>query len=569
MQEHAPDGTHRQDIGPQTEVGKAIFRQKYAMQGESFRDVCNRVASGLSDNHDHYHAFREILLTQRFLPGGRIYASIGTSKNVCSHNCFVSGTISDSFVDGPDSIMDRAKEAAATMRMGGGIGYDFSTLRPRGALIKRLQSNATGPISFMHIFDSIGLATCSSGHRRGAQMGILRVDHPDIEEFVHAKNNSGALTGFNISVAITDDFMRAVESGATEFPLVFDGQVHSTINPQQLWELIMRSAWDWAEPGVVFIDKMNAENNLWYRELIAATNPCSEQPLPPYGACLLGSFNLPKYIQENRLFDYTQLEDDIPHVVRAMDNVNGVAKYPLPEQRVEALNKRRMGLGVTGLANAIEAMGHPYGSDKFLSHMHTILVTLKEGAYAASAMLAKEKGPFPLFDLPLYMESPFIQRLSAEIKGMIEDYGIRNSHLISMAPTGTISLTADNVSSSIEPTFALVSEVLIHTPEDGAKTVTMQDYGNRVFGTTPKVSKDVTSHEHLNVLCAAQLHTDSAVSKTCNVPPTMPWDEFKELYHRAWRRGAKSCAVYNTGGKRGAALTAAVGDTCLTGTCDI
>lgn len=561
--------------GPQTPVGQAIFSQKYAQPGETFREACNRVASPLADSDEHYHAFRGALLDQRFIPGGRIWASIGTTKLTCAHNCFVSGVIEDSFVDGPGNIMQRAAEAAATMRMGGGIGYDFSGLRPRGSLIKKLNSDASGPVSFMHIFDAVCLATCSSGHRRGAQMGVLRVDHPDIEEFIHAKNNREKLTGFNISVAITDGFMEAVQRGG-EFPLQFEGQVYRTINAGALWENIMRSAWDWAEPGVLFIDRMNSQNNLSYCETITATNPCSEQPLPPFGACLLGSFNLTKYVERGIRRDWTfngeRMLADVPHVVRAMDNVNSIARYPLPEQLHEAVSKRRMGIGVTGMANAFEALGHAYGSDDFIMDMHAVLSKLRDAVYEASAELAASKGSFPLFEREAYLSTPFIEAMSAHTRMMIDKHGIRNSHLISMAPTGTISLIADNVSSGIEPVFAKRLTNTIHTP-DGPQKVEVTDYGFANFGTEPRTAAEVSADEHVRVLCAAQLYTDSAVSKTCNVPPTMPWSDFKALYHKAWRLGAKSCAVFNTGGKRAGVLEAVEVDApqvdCASGVCSI
>jgi len=565
-----------QKYGPQTAAGQLILSKKYAQKGEDWRAVSNRVASALSDGKDHYHAFRKILLDQRFVPGGRILAGAGTSKSVCLHNCFVSGTIEDSFVEGRGSIMERASEAAATMRMGGGIGYDFSTLRPRGSLIRKLGSSASGPVSFMGIFNAVCLATCSSGHRRGAQMGVLRVDHPDIEEFIHAKQDQTSLTGFNISVGVTDEFMAAVDAGS-EFPLRFAGETYRTIDARRLWEEIMRSAWDWAEPGILFIDRMNIENNLSYCEHIAATNPCSEQPLPPYGACLLGSFNFTKYLipdtGKHCLFNASQLADDMSHVVRAMDNVNDVAKYPLPEQLHEALQKRRIGLGVMGLANAGEACGFPYGSESFLGWMHRVFVIMKNAAYSASAMLAAEKGPFPLFDRDAYVERPYISRLSPATVNAIKEHGIRNSHLISCAPTGTIALICDNVSSGIEPTFALRARNTYWT-EDGPQQ--FEVVGVNFLGTTPRTSAEVTADEHINVLCAAQLHTDSAVSKTCNVTGAMPWEDFKALYQKAYRRGAKSCSVFNSDGKRFGVLTAvADGDVpeampdCPTGTCDI
>lgn len=311
-----------EQYGPQTPFAEEIHKSKYRGEGESFREAMNRVASALSDDDRHYQAFRDILLHQRFMPAGRIQTSMGSSKGTTPYNCYVSGTIEDSFVSGDGCIMDRAKEAAATMRMGGGIGYDFSSLRPRGDFIRKLQSKSSGPVSFMDIFDSVCRCVASSGHRRGAQMGVLRVDHPDIEEFVHAKQNSDRLTGFNVSVAVTDKFMEAVENDRM-FPLQWAGKVYKEIRARDLWETIMRSTWDWAEPGVLFIDRINEMNNLYYCETIAATNPCGEQPLPPYGACLLGSFNLVKYLHQDPdtcdkrlVFDFDQFSEDVFEVVR-------------------------------------------------------------------------------------------------------------------------------------------------------------------------------------------------------------------------------------------------------------
>lgn len=563
-----------QEYGPQTAFGQLILKKKYALPGEDWRDIANRVAYALSDNSQFYHTLREPILRQWFVPAGRILAGAGTTKNVTLFNCFASGTISDSYVDGPGSIMDRAKEAAATMRMGGGIGYDFSTLRPRNSMIKKLQSNATGPVSFMHIFDAVGLATCSSGHRRGAQMGILRVDHPDIEEFIHAKQDQHSLTGFNISVAVTDAFMQAVERGDAEFPLTFEGQTYRTINPGALWEAIMRSAWDWAEPGVVFINRMNDYNNLIYCEQIATTNPCSEQPLPPYGACNLGSMNLPKFLLElnghPRAFNHDALARTVTTAVRALDMVNDVSTYPLPEQKNEALSKRRVGLGVMGLANAIESLGFQYGSEEFIAAAHKIFSTLANSAYRASALLAKEKGPFPLYDRDQYHRSLYLSTLNDDVQDLIWEHGIRNSHLISMAPTGTINLVADNVSGGIEPTLELRSSITVHLPEQGETKIETQDYAYANLGIIPKISSEVTANEHIDVLCCAQKYTDSACSKTCNVTGAMPWTDFKAIFHKAWRRGAKSCSVFNKDGKRGAAVVASTEQSgCATGTCDI
>lgn len=894
------------EYGPRTEAADSLHAMKYRAVGEDFREAMNRVAFGLKDSDRHYHELRQILLHQRFCPGGRIQGAIGASKEVTGYNCFVSGTIADSFVSGGGSIMDRAKEAAATMRMGGGIGYDFSTLRPRGDLITKLQSQSSGPVSFMHIFDAVCLATSSSGHRRGAQMGVLRVDHPDVEEFVRAKQNAHALLGFNISLAVTDEFMEAVE-GSKEFELRFNGRVYKTVDAASLWEKIMRSTWDYAEPGVVFIDRINNDNNLWYCETIAATNPsmpagtmvhcsqgivpidqledqkfhvkvfdgtwasakcflsaedaeileldfgggrtvqctpehkwpvlvngryvrvtankltpgdaiplnrnenlghklrmdlaredglmtglifgngsygqrkdddryyisisfnkedtdlseraaryfgvnitsrehedviqvsrsssayeflvkvglslekdksslpstvwqsnddfvigfvdglfstdgyigdaktsyvnftnrdanaarevgillgfhgiscsmqssssyqngkrylrtdlrinhngakrfatvfnlssyrkqerleklvsiptrqhetsthlvlksvrtvgrgkvwdisvdhedhvfptewcytgnCSEQPLPPFGACLLGSFNLAKYVKTrpshpgevSYYIDTDQLKADIPPVIRGMDNVVDRTRYPLAEQKAEALSKRRMGIGVMGLANALEACGYPYGSTQFLSQMEMLLGIIEYGCYEASSDLAREKGAFPLFDAERYLKGTHIKQFPDYLQERIKYHGMRNSHLTSIAPTGTISMCADNVSGGIEPVFAYSITRQINTPT-GPTLVNVEDYGSAFLGIRGQLARDVTAKEHIAVLAVAQRHVDSAVSKTVNMTSDMPWEDFKQLYKTAWSFGCKGCSTFNSDGKRLALLVA-------------
>lgn len=578
-------------MGPTHPHSDQVHAEKYRGEGESFREAMNRIASGLSDGPGHYSAFRDALLHMRYLPAGRVQAAIGSSRHITPYNCFVSGTIHDSFVHGDErgenSIMDIAKQAAATMRMGGGIGYDWSTLRPRRDLIKGVQSQTDGPLAFMPIMDAVCKATSSAGNRRGAQMGVLRIDHPDILHYIRAKQPSDKLaalwelveelpgdwpnrdqlvqalqetlqlTGFNLSIGVTDEFMDCLAAGRP-FPLKFGGRVYNEIDPAELWETVMRSTWDWAEPGVLFIDTINRLNNLWYCEYIAATNPCGEQPLPPYGACLLGSFNLTKYVtpcttrvhdRGNWSFDWAQLVDDIPHVVRAMDNVVDYAIYPLPQQEAEAKSKRRMGLGITGLANAAEALGHPYGSAGFLEFQRRVLEVIRDQSYAASVELAREKGAFPLFDADRYCSGEFIKTLPPELQADIRRYGIRNSHLTSIAPTGTISYTADNVSSSIEPVIMYEGQRIMKTSE-GDTIVDIQDYGVWAFGVHGKVSEDVTAQEHIDVLATAANLVDSAVSKTCNVSPRMPWEEFKSLYVQAYSRGAKGCTTFNPGGKR-------------------
>lgn len=846
---------------------------KYRQPGETFRDAMNRVASALTrdDQPAVYHQFREMLIEMRFMPAGRVQSSIGASRDVTPYNCYVSGTIPDSFVtrdnEHDSSIMHRAEQAAQTMRMGGGIGYDFSTLRPSGALIKKLQSHSSGPLAFMRVFDAVCRATASAGHRRGAQMGVLRVDHPDIVSFITAKHDQDTLSGFNISVAVTDEFMEAVARRST-FTLRFGGQEYQEIDAVELWETIMRSTWDWAEPGVLFIDTINRMNNLWYAETIAATNPCvtgeteiltragwqridglvgqridvwnghqwsevepritgenqpllsvslsdgsvlectpyhkfiladgrrvearelrssdrlmrfsypivdggervadayeqgffqgdgwfdqrgrawiglwgskkdllsefdaqkiyeypcsgyegtdttqtslrlylgkgskrpkgfvpdttwdvqsrlewlagladsdgcvkwnsedsvciqisakdydfchrvirllatlgvhsslapmkdcwrfgvrssdllalqrigfrtrrlkitknnpnraaapfvrvvsvedggiadkvycftehhnhsavfggvytaqcGEQPLPPHGACLLGSFNLARYISgdgRTHWFDWDQLEDDVRIAVRCMDQIVDVARYPLAEQAREAKSKRRMGLGVCGLANAAETLGHPYGSAAFLSWEGEVLQRINRAAYRASARLAAERGTFPLYDAERYLAGQFIQSLDDETHDLIRKHGIRNSHLTSIAPTGTISMCADNVSSGIEPVFSAVTQRPVNTP-DGPVIATMRDYALETFGTEPRVASEVTAQQHVQALVVASQHVDSAVSKTCNVDGRMPWAEFKGLYLSAYEGGAKGATTFNADGKRMALLT--------------
>ncbi len=539
-------------LGPTLAVSEEIHKMKYRGEGESFKEAMTRVADALKDDEFHYHLFRDTLLNQRFLPAGRVQSAMGAPMAVTPYNCFVSHTIEDSM----KGITDAVASAAETMRLGGGIGYDFSTLRPRGDNIATLGSRSSGPISFMGIFDALCKTIASAGHRRGAQMGVLRVDHPDIEEFITVKNNHDVLTQFNISVGITDDFMEAVKNDET-FDLVFEGRKYKTVKAKPLWEKILRSTWDWAEPGVLFIDRMNKKNNLWYCETIAATNPCAEQPLPPNGACLLGSFNLTKYIKESNIglvFDYEQFKFDIPHVIRAMDNVVDRAIYPLEAQRKEALNKRRMGIGLTGVANAIEALGHPYGSASFLVVLEKIMETLRDSSYLASVSLAIEKGAFPLYDEQL-LESDFAKTLPTHIREAIKTHGLRNSHLLSIAPTGTISLSADNVSSGIEPVFSLGYDRTIQTFE-GPITERVDDYGYRVFGVEGKTVADLSVMDHVRVLNVASHFVDSACSKTCNVGDEVKWEEFKDVYMEAYEGGASGCTTFRASGKRFGILTA-------------
>ena len=546
--------------GPSIGISEEIHKMKYRSVGETFKEAMTRVADALKDGEEHFEAFRGILYNMRFLPAGRVQSAMGAPRRVTPYNCFVSMTIEDSM----HGIMEAAANAAKTMQLGGGIGYDFSTLRPHGSLIRSLDSKSSGPMSFMGIFDAVCKTIASAGHRRGAQMAVLRVDHPDIETFIRAKNNSTELTQFNMSVGVTDEFMQAVKDDA-DFDLVFEGQVYRTVSATALWDDILRSTWDWAEPGILFIDRINNKNNLHYCETIAATNPCGEQPLPPNGACLLGSFNLVKYVKHNGIqsgdkatFDYEKLKADIPHVVRAMDNVVDRAVYPLPAQEKEAKDKRRMGLGVTGVANAIEALSFPYGSPEFMDTMEEIMRTIRDGCYRASIELAKEKGPFPLYSHK-FLDSGFAETLPGDIRNDIGEYGIRNSHLLSVAPTGTISLSADNVSSGIEPVFSHYYDRTIQT-FDGPRVERVEDYGVREFGVKGMAADALSVFDHVRVLNLASKYVDSACSKTCNVGDDVTWEQFKDVYMQAYDGGSSGCTTFRASGKRFGILNASTSE---------
>lgn len=539
------------------DVIATVCNPKYLEGNELHRDAMARIAETLKDDDEHFQTILHILRRQAFLPGGRIHSSIGAARQTTAFNCYVSGTIEDSRL----GIFKRLQEAAQTMGLGGGDGFDFSTIRPRGALIKSQGSHASGPVSYMKVWDTMCATIASAGNRRGAMMGTLRVDHPDIEEFIDAKREAGQLTNFNISVAITDNFMYAVKHDLP-FDLEFDGIVYKTVLARKLWDKIMRSTWAHAEPGVLFIDTINKKNNLWYDEEISTTNPCGEQPLPPNGACLLGSFNLTKYIQPRYVidrvtdegngptyqagweFDFEQLCLDIPPIVRMMDNVIDNTIYPLPEQEQEAKRKRRMGLGITGLANTAEILGLSYGSPRMIAFMKEVMTLIRDEAYQASVELAKEKGPFPAFDKGVYPSGQFIKTLPLDIQKDITTYGIRNSHLLSIAPTGTISLFAGNISSGIEPPFSLEYERRTIMPDGSVQWWPVYDYAYDQYGVEGKTSGDLSATEHIEVLVEASKLVDSACSKTCNVGEQVTFSEFKDLYMMAYDGGASGCTTY-------------------------
>jgi ribonucleoside-diphosphate reductase alpha chain len=508
--------------------------------------------------------FAAALAGHRFLPAGRILAGAGTSRAVTLFNCFVMGTIADSM----DGIFSALREAALTLQQGGGIGYDFSTLRPRGAPVKGVGADASGPVSFMEVWDAMCRTIMSAGSRRGAMMATLRVDHPDIEEFIEAKRTPGRLSNFNLSVLVTDAFMAAVKAD-DDWHLNFGGQVHRTVRARDLWTRIMRSTYDYAEPGVIFIDRINALNNLGYVETIAATNPCGEQPLPPYGACLLGSINLARLVknpfEDGAHLDLAELEKLTAAAVRMLDNAIDVSRFPLEAQAREAAAKRRIGLGVTGLADALIFCKVKYGSLDSLILVKTWLATLSNAAYRASIELAREKGAFPLFDREQYLARPHIQALPPDIIAGIASHGIRNALLTSIAPTGTISLFAENVSSGIEPVFAFDYTRKVLQPDGTRTRETVEDYAVRAFrvrfgadAALPDYfvnAQVIAPADHLAVQAAAQPFIDSAISKTINVPRDIAFEDFAGVYLSAYEQGCKGCTTYRPNDVTGSVLS--------------
>ena len=507
--------------------------------------------------------FGEALAGYRFLPAGRILAGAGTERAVTLFNCFVMGRIEDDL----SGIFSHLREAALTMQQGGGIGYDFSTLRPKGALVKGVGADASGPLSFMDVWDSMCRTIMSAGARRGAMMGTLRCDHPDIEDFIDAKRNAERLRNFNLSVLVTDTFMAAVDADRS-WDLVFEGTLYKTVSARGLWDRLMRATYDVAEPGVIFIDRINAANNLSYCETIYATNPCGEQPLPPYGACLLGSINLAALVQqpfsERAALDEDELANLTRKAVRFLDDVIDVSKFPLPAQEQEAKAKRRIGLGVTGLADALIFCRTRYGSPKSLELIERWLTILRNNAYEVSADLAAEKGAFPLFDKDAYLARPNTQALPAAIRDKIAAHGIRNGLLTSIAPTGTISLFAGNISSGIEPVFALSYRRAVLMPDGTRREEEIADHAyeqfRAAFGDAALPDYFVTAQElspadHLTVQAVAQRFVDSSISKTINCPAEISFDAFKDVYRQAYEQGCKGCTTYRPSAVRGAVLS--------------
>ncbi|WP_412555358.1 adenosylcobalamin-dependent ribonucleoside-diphosphate reductase [Shimia sp. MIT1388] len=535
---------------------------------DSWRRIARDLAKVEKDPAKWEEKFYGALEDFKYLPAGRITAGAGTARNVTLFNCFVMGTVPDSM----SGIFDMLKEAALTMQQGGGIGYDFSTIRPRGADVKGVAADASGPLSFMDVWDAMCRTIMSAGSRRGAMMATMRCDHPDVEAFITAKSDPARLRMFNMSVLVTDAFMEAVKADGP-WELVFGDKVYHTVQARDLWNKIMQGTYDYAEPGVIFIDRINQRNNLSYVEEIAATNPCGEQPLPPYGACLLGSINLARLVtdpfEDAAELNEEALTDLVATAVRMMDNVVDASKFPLDAQAQEAQAKRRIGLGVTGLADALLMLGLKYGTEEAAAQTEAWMKAIARASYLASVDLAKEKGAFPLFDKEKYVNGGLVQDMDQDVKDAIAKHGIRNALLTSIAPTGTISLYAGNVSSGIEPVFAYAYTRKV-LQKDGSRTEEeVVDYAVQLwrdkFGDKELPDYFVNAQTlepaaHVRMQAAAQKWIDSSISKTINCPEDISFDAFKDVYMQAWDTGCKGCTTYRPNDVTGSVLTVSESD---------
>ncbi|OOY31111.1 adenosylcobalamin-dependent ribonucleoside-diphosphate reductase [Thioclava sp. F36-6] len=555
-------------------IAEQIWDMKYRLKEQdgtpidaTVEDSWRRIARALAEVEDKPAKWEEkfygALEDFKYLPAGRIAAGAGTGRAVTLFNCFVMGTIPDNM----GGIFDMLKEAALTMQQGGGIGYDFSTIRPRGAEVKGVAADASGPLSFMDVWDAMCRTIMSAGSRRGAMMATMRCDHPDIESFITAKQDSARLRMFNLSVLVTDAFMEAVKADGP-WDLKYGDKVYHTLNARDLWNKIMRATYDYAEPGVIFIDRINKMNNLNYVEQIAATNPCGEQPLPPYGACLLGSINLARLVtnpfEADAGLDPAQLDEMVRLAIRMMDNVVDASRFPLEQQREEAQNKRRIGLGVTGLADALLMLGLRYGSEEAAAQTEAWMKQIARASYLASVDLAKEKGPFPLFDAEKYLASGNMMQMDDDVREAIREHGIRNALLTSIAPTGTISLYAGNVSSGIEPVFAYAYKRKVLQPDGSRTEEEVVDYAVQMwrdkFGDKPLPDYFVNAQtlapmDHVRMQAAAQKWIDSSISKTINCPEDIPFEAFKSVYMEAWDTGCKGCTTYRPNDVTGSVLS--------------
>ena len=549
---------------------KYRYRQDQKIIDVTIDDTWRRVAKAIakaekrSERAEWEQAFYHILENYQFLPGGRILAGSGTKHHVTLFNCFVMNIAKDSI----PGIFNAIKEGALTLQQGGGVGYDFSILRPAGTLARKTGMPASGPVSFMKIWDTMCAVLLSTGARRGAMMGVLRCDHPDIEAFIEAKADAKELRHFNVSVLVTDAFMQAVKEHA-DWPLIFPSgskQIYRHVNAHELWEKIIRSAYHYAEPGVLLGDTINRQNNLWYRENIAATNPCGEIPLPPYGACDLGAINLTQFVmspftKEARI-DWHKLDETVRIATRFLDNVIDVSKYPLVHQREQARGTRRIGLGVTGLADVMVMLTIRYGDEKSIQLTQEIMKRISTITWLTSIDLAKEKGKFPFYD-EKYLQGKFVQTLDHDLQRALKEYGVRNSHHNTIAPAGTISLFANNVSNGIEPVFRAQYERHVRGLNDDMHTYTVRDYAYHFwqhFQSEKKLppawidAESLSPHAHLAVQAAAQQYVDNAISKTINVPETISLEEMMDVYSKAYELGLKGCTVFRPNPTTGSVL---------------
>ena len=563
-------------MGQVASISQRIWDMKYRLKGpdgapvdktiaDSWRRVARAMAAAENDPDMWEDRFYAAMEDFRFLPAGRILSGAGAQRNVTLFNCFVMGTIPDDM----SGIFDALKEAALTMQQGGGIGYDFSTLRPKGAPVRGVGADASGPLSFMDVWDAMCRTIMSAGSRRGAMMAVMRCDHPDIEAFIEAKREPGRLRMFNLSVLVTDAFMDAVREDAA-WELRFDGTTYRSVPARALWDKIMRATYAFAEPGVIFIDRINRRNNLHYCEDIRATNPCGEQPLPPYGACLLGSVNLARMVEapftEAARIDTDALDALVRVAVRGLDNVIDISRFPLPAQQEEAQAKRRIGLGITGLADALIQCGARYGGASAVTLTEEWMRTIRRAAYLASVDLAREKGAFPLYDAEKFLAGESIRELDEDVRLAIADHGIRNALLTSVAPTGTISLYADNVSSGLEPVFSFHYSRLVTHPDGSRHEEEVSDFAyrefHRRFGADTALpdafvdAQGLSPRDHLVMQATVQKYIDSSISKTINCPESIAFDDFKDIYLQAFELGCKGCTTYRPNDVTGAVLTA-------------